>query len=276
MMGEPELPGTQLMTKLSEVVGAYLLAQARAGAQALQLFDSWAGQLAPGDYREYVAALYAARHRDCARGGRADHPLWREYQRHAGGDARRGRRRDRRGLAHRSGCGVAAPRRDVAVQGNLDPVALLAPWESLGRARSISWIRWPGARGTSSTWGMASCRRRRSRTCGDWWSSSMSISAAQRMPTQTEPGALRRSWREWRACRHRRRRHHGAERGVASATGGRAPVCQSRYTLLEPSDRWGGKIRSERIEGDGGGPTIIEAGPDELSDAQTLGARAGA
>jgi oxygen-dependent protoporphyrinogen oxidase len=37
-----------------------------------------------------------------------------------------------------------------------------------------------------------------------------------------------------------------------------------RYTLLETSDRWGGKIRSERIEGVGGGPTVIEAGPDSF------------
>jgi oxygen-dependent protoporphyrinogen oxidase len=36
------------------------------------------------------------------------------------------------------------------------------------------------------------------------------------------------------------------------------------YTLLEMSDRWGGKIRSERVEGVGGGPTIIEAGPDSF------------
>ena len=50
------------MTKLSEVVGAYLLAQARAGAQALQVFDSWAGQLAPADYREYVAPYTQARY----------------------------------------------------------------------------------------------------------------------------------------------------------------------------------------------------------------------
>jgi len=37
-----------------------------------------------------------------------------------------------------------------------------------------------------------------------------------------------------------------------------------RYTLLEASGRWGGKIHSERIEGVGGGPTIIEAGPDSF------------
>jgi protoporphyrinogen/coproporphyrinogen III oxidase len=37
-----------------------------------------------------------------------------------------------------------------------------------------------------------------------------------------------------------------------------------RYSVLEASDRWGGKIRSERIEGVGGGPTLIEAGPDSF------------
>jgi oxygen-dependent protoporphyrinogen oxidase len=37
-----------------------------------------------------------------------------------------------------------------------------------------------------------------------------------------------------------------------------------RYSVLEASDRWGGKIRSERIEGVGGGPTVIEAGPDSF------------
>jgi oxygen-dependent protoporphyrinogen oxidase len=37
-----------------------------------------------------------------------------------------------------------------------------------------------------------------------------------------------------------------------------------RYTLLEAADRWGGKIGSERIEGVGGGSTVIEAGPDSF------------
>jgi uroporphyrinogen decarboxylase len=43
-----------LMEKLSEVVGHYLLAQARAGSQVLQLFDSWVGSLSPDDYRQHV------------------------------------------------------------------------------------------------------------------------------------------------------------------------------------------------------------------------------
>ena len=53
MFGEP----TQwhaLMAKLSEVVRRYLLAQVRAGAQAVQLFDSWVGELSPLDYEEYI------------------------------------------------------------------------------------------------------------------------------------------------------------------------------------------------------------------------------
>src|SRR5213079_1429667 len=44
----------ELMRRLAELVGAYLAAQARAGARALQLFDSWVGCLSPGDYAAYV------------------------------------------------------------------------------------------------------------------------------------------------------------------------------------------------------------------------------
>lgn len=44
-----------LMEKLSEVTRRYLRAQVAAGAQAVQLFDSWIGQLSPQDYTEYVA-----------------------------------------------------------------------------------------------------------------------------------------------------------------------------------------------------------------------------
>jgi uroporphyrinogen decarboxylase len=43
-----------LMEKLSETVARYLEAQINAGAQAVQLFDSWAGALSPRDYRDYV------------------------------------------------------------------------------------------------------------------------------------------------------------------------------------------------------------------------------
>ncbi len=43
-----------LMTKVSDTVIAYLNAQAAAGAQALQMFDTWGGILSPADYRRYV------------------------------------------------------------------------------------------------------------------------------------------------------------------------------------------------------------------------------
>ena len=43
-----------LMEKLSLVISEYLRAQIEAGAQAVQLFDTWAGLLSPRDYAEYV------------------------------------------------------------------------------------------------------------------------------------------------------------------------------------------------------------------------------
>lgn len=53
MFGEPSL-WHALLEKVSEVVVRYLRAQVAAGAQVLQLFDSWVGALSPGDYAEYV------------------------------------------------------------------------------------------------------------------------------------------------------------------------------------------------------------------------------
>jgi uroporphyrinogen decarboxylase len=43
-----------LMDKITITVISYLTSQIRAGAQAVQLFDTWAGTLAPGDYKEFV------------------------------------------------------------------------------------------------------------------------------------------------------------------------------------------------------------------------------
>src|SRR5256885_3483464 len=44
----------ELMQRFAELVGGYLAGQARAGARALQLFDSWVGCLSPADYATYV------------------------------------------------------------------------------------------------------------------------------------------------------------------------------------------------------------------------------
>ncbi len=53
MYGQPEV-WDALMTKLSDVMANYLLAQIRAGANVVQLFDSWVGALSPSVYRRFV------------------------------------------------------------------------------------------------------------------------------------------------------------------------------------------------------------------------------
>ena len=60
MMGDPQT-WHKLMEKLSDLVGNYLLAQAKAGAQALQLFDSWVGALSPQRLSGARYALQPAR-----------------------------------------------------------------------------------------------------------------------------------------------------------------------------------------------------------------------
>ena len=45
---------SRLLLRLAEVMAGYLQAQVAAGAQAVQLFDSWAGLLAPAEYREFA------------------------------------------------------------------------------------------------------------------------------------------------------------------------------------------------------------------------------
>ncbi|HEY7850969.1 MAG TPA: uroporphyrinogen decarboxylase [Ktedonobacterales bacterium] len=128
----------ELMTKLSEVVGTYLLAQARAGAQALQLFDSWAGQLSASDYRQF-ALPYTQRAITIAREAgvpiihfATDTSGYLEAMRETGADVI--------SVDWRIDLGAAWQRlgEDAAVQGNLDPVALLAPWDALKqRAQAI-------------------------------------------------------------------------------------------------------------------------------------------
>ncbi len=51
-----EDPGSwhKLLEKLSHGIASYLKAQVKAGAQALQVFDSWVGCLCPEDYEEFV------------------------------------------------------------------------------------------------------------------------------------------------------------------------------------------------------------------------------
>jgi uroporphyrinogen decarboxylase len=55
MYSEPEA-FERLLGKLAETMSRYLTAQVRAGASAIQLFDSWVGALAPDDYESRVAS----------------------------------------------------------------------------------------------------------------------------------------------------------------------------------------------------------------------------
>src|SRR4051812_2327452 len=52
MYGEPAV-WHALMEKLADMFAAYVAAKARAGADVIQLFDSWVGALAPADYEEF-------------------------------------------------------------------------------------------------------------------------------------------------------------------------------------------------------------------------------
>ena len=132
MYGDPAA-WDALMTRLTAVLGDYLVAQAEAGAQALQVFDSWAGALAPDDYRRY-ALPWSRRLFDrlAATGVPLIHfgvetATLLELMRDAGGDVI--------GLDWRVPLdeGWAWIGEDRGVQGNLDPAALFAPRAELER-----------------------------------------------------------------------------------------------------------------------------------------------
>jgi uroporphyrinogen decarboxylase len=114
-----------MMSLISRGLIKYLNAQIEAGAQAVQLFDSWVGALGPDDYREYVLPHT----RDVIRGVTPGTPVIHfgtgtsallELMREAGGDVI--------GLDWRVRLDEGWQRvgHDVAVMGNLDPVSLFA------------------------------------------------------------------------------------------------------------------------------------------------------
>lgn len=126
MYSAPEV-WEQLMEKLTATLAEYLLAQVEAGAQAVQLFDSWVGALSPADYTRYVLphsrrilSAVAASGVPVIHFGAGTATLLR-LMKQAGGTVI--------GLDWRVPLdeGWAALGPDLAVQGNLDPVALFAP-----------------------------------------------------------------------------------------------------------------------------------------------------
>ena len=116
----------RLMEKITEIIVRYLNAQIEAGAQAVQIFDSWAGCLGPEDYREFVLP-YTRKVIESVRG---DVPVinfstntgtYLDLVREAGGDVVGVDWRVRLDRAWE----VVGD--DVAIQGNLDPVTLFGP-----------------------------------------------------------------------------------------------------------------------------------------------------
>jgi uroporphyrinogen decarboxylase len=122
----------RLMDKITDSTILYLQAQARAGAQALQLFDSWAGILAPCDFSDF-ALPYAQK--IIASLKKYDIPLI--YFANNGAtliDLSVDTDADVIGLDWRINIGDAIKKvGKKAVQGNIDPFALLLPKDELRR-----------------------------------------------------------------------------------------------------------------------------------------------
>jgi uroporphyrinogen decarboxylase len=124
LLGDPET-WAALMERLSAAFAAYVAATVRAGADAIQLFDSWVGVLSPLHYAEHVASASRRVLRKAGvptiHFGTGTAGVLEELAA-AGGDAI--------GLDWRVPLDEAWARvPDRAVQGNLDPAALLAPWD---------------------------------------------------------------------------------------------------------------------------------------------------
>lgn len=132
MLGDPDT-WNALMERLSSSVLSYMRAQVDAGAQALQLFDSWAGHLDPGTYERnvmpWVSSIFE---------GLADLDVPRIHFGVVTGEL----------LAHMSRTGTDVIGVDwrvpldlartripegMPVQGNLDPAVCLAPWDVVAR-----------------------------------------------------------------------------------------------------------------------------------------------
>ena len=91
-----------MMSLISRALAKYLNAQIAAGAQAVQLFDSWVGCLSPDDYREFVLPHTQSVIQEC-HAGRAGNSLRHGNGGAVGVDARSRRRCDRTRLACAAG-----------------------------------------------------------------------------------------------------------------------------------------------------------------------------
>lgn len=132
MYSEPKI-WHQLMDKFARVITGYLRRQIKAGAQVIQLFDSWVGCLSIGDYEEYVMPhvqlIFEGLKREgvpMIHFGTGTSAMLRQMRK-AGGDVI--------GVDWRIHLDEAwdLVGHDVAVQGNLDPLVLYAPLPEIER-----------------------------------------------------------------------------------------------------------------------------------------------
>ena len=133
MMYGDQMAWHQLMDKFARVITGYLRRQIKAGAQAIQLFDSWVGCLSAGDYAEYVMphvrSIFDGLKQEgvpMIHFGTGTTAILRQM-REAGGDVI--------GIDWRMHLDEAWAMigYDRAVQGNLDPLVLFAPFHEIER-----------------------------------------------------------------------------------------------------------------------------------------------
>jgi uroporphyrinogen decarboxylase len=129
---EPEA-ADRLLDKIADTTLRYLAAQAEAGAQALMVFDSWAGLLSPHDYRRFALPVVQK-----INAGLREYGLPLIYFPNQGSTLLTHAREagaDVMGIDWRlplsEARAVLGP--ELAVQGNLDPAALFAPRDELAR-----------------------------------------------------------------------------------------------------------------------------------------------
>jgi uroporphyrinogen decarboxylase len=127
----------EIVARIEEVTLHYLSGQVEAGAEALQLFDSWAGSLAPAQFEQWVIGP-TARLVTALRKRHPDVPLI-GFPKGAGGKLAAYAREtgvDAIGLDETVDPAWAATElpEDLPVQGNLDPLALVTGGEALDRA----------------------------------------------------------------------------------------------------------------------------------------------
>jgi len=129
MLEHPE-SWEKLMSVLSDGIVGYLKTQIKAGAQAVQLFDSWVGALSPEQYRTYV--LPHVQHIFASLKDEGVPRL--HFATNTAGILEDFSNVDCEviGVDWRMSLGEAKKRiGNKSIQGNLDPAVLLAPWETL-------------------------------------------------------------------------------------------------------------------------------------------------